>query len=270
MAIETLALAIGLLGTGAVAGLVAGLLGVGGGIVIVPVLFYVLPLVGVEEAVRMHVAVGTSLATIIATSIISARAHHKRGAVDFGLLKQLAPGILVGVFSGAVFGARAGGDVLTAIFAAIALIVAANMAFREAGMAVRQGLPARPWRDLIAFAIGGFSVVMGIGGGTLSVPILTLFGVPIRRAVATAAAIGVTIGIPGAIGFIAAGWGTPGLPPFSLGYANVLGFALIAPTSMLLAPRGAALAHTISPRLLRYAFALFLFTTSIRMALSVL
>lgn len=270
MSLETIVLAVGLLGTGAVAGLVAGLLGVGGGIVIVPVLFHVLPLAGVEEGVRMHLAVGTSLATIIATSIVSARAHYGRGAVDLGLLRRLGPWILLGVIVGSVLGGSAGGDTLTMVFAAVAVVVAANMAFRKEGVTVRQGLPSPPWRQMIALAIGGFSVVMGIGGGTLSVPILTLFATPIRRAVGTAAAIGLIIGLPGALGFVVAGWKNPDLPPFSLGYVNMLGFALIAPTSALLAPQGAALAHAISPRLLRYAFALFLFITSLRMAANVL
>lgn len=270
MTLETGVLALALLSTGAVAGLIAGLLGVGGGIVIVPVLFHVLPLAGVEEAVRMHLAVGTSLATIIATSVVSARAHSARGAVDPGLLRRLGPWILLGVIGGSVLGGRARGDTLTMIFAVVAVVVAGNMAFRSEGVTVRQDLPPAPWRELIAIGIGGFSVVMGIGGGTLSVPILTLFATPMRRAVGTAAAIGLIIGLPGALGFVVAGWGNPDLPPFSLGYVNILGFALIAPTSALLAPRGAALAHTISPRLLRYAFALFLFVTSLRMAANVL
>lgn len=264
------AFAAALLATGAVAGVLAGLLGVGGGIVIVPVLFNLFPLLGIDEAVRMHVAVGTSLATIIPTSIVSARAHYQRGSLDLDLLKSLAPGVVVGVALGSWLGARAGGATLTAIFAVVALLVAANMAFRKEGMVVAPALPGGVVRQAIAVVIGGFSVVMGIGGGTLSVPILSAFAVPIRRAIGTAAALGLVIGLPGALSFIAAGLGVPDRPPGSLGYANLIGFALIVPTTMLLAPVGARLAHTIPPALLRKAFALFLFLTALRMGWSVL
>ncbi len=264
------AFAAALLATGAAAGVLAGLLGVGGGIVIVPVLFNLFPLLGIDEAVRMHVAVGTSLATIIPTSIVSARAHHRRGSLDAALLKSLIPGVLVGVGLGGWLGARAGGDTLTAVFAAVALLVAANMAFRKEGMVLAPALPGGVVRHALGLVIGGFSVVMGIGGGTLSVPILSAFAVPIRRAVGTAAALGLVIGLPGAIGFIAAGLDVPNRPPGSLGYANLIGFALIVPATMLMAPVGARLAHTLSPPLLRKAFALFLFLTALRMGWSIL
>lgn len=252
---------------GAAAGLIAGLLGVGGGIVIVPVLFALLPLADVPEEVRMHLAVGTSLATIIATSIISARSHAKRGNVDVPLLKRLAIPIAVGVGIGVLLGGRASGWVLTAIFANMALIVAVHMAFFQ-GRTIADTLPKAPWLDGIGVLIGGFSVVMGIGGGTFSVPTLSLFGVPIKRAVGTAAAIGLIIAVPGAIGFAIAGWGVEGLPPGSLGYVNLVGFALIAPLSMALAPYGAKLAHALPPIWLSRAFAVFLAATSIRMIVS--
>lgn len=268
MSVELLPLALALLATGAIAGVIAGLLGVGGGIVVVPVLFHVLPLMGVEESVRMHLAVGTSLAIIIPTSLMSARSHWKRGAVDVELLRRLGPWIFLGVVIGAILGGRASGDVLKVVFASVALVVALYMALRREGLSLREDLPPSPWRECLGLGIGGFSVVMGIGGGTLSVPILSLFGVAIRRAVATAAVIGVIIGVPGAVGFILAGWGNPALPAYSLGYANLLGVVLIAPTSMSLAPQGARLAHSIPPQVLRYAFSAFLLVTAVQMFLS--
>ena len=260
----------GILVAGLVAGLLAGLLGVGGGIVIVPVLFNVFLFLGIDEAVRMHLAVGTSLATIIPTAITSARGHFKRGAVDAELLKSWGPAIFVGVLAGTILGGNVRGQVLTAVFAVIALLVAANMAFRKEGMTLADALPGGIGRAAMGLGIGAFSVMMGIGGGTLTVPILTAFNYPIRRAVGTASAIGFIIGVPGAIGFILAGLGAANLPPLSIGYANLIGFALIVPATMTMAPVGVRIAHTIKPRTLRLAFGFFLLVTSLRMFWSLL
>lgn len=254
-----------LLVTGVVGGLLAGLLGVGGGIVIVPMLYHLFTLLGVDGDVRMHVAVGTSLATIIATSASSIRAHHRKGAVDVELLKRWGPAIFAGVILGTLIGGRADGEVLTAVFAGVALLVAANMAFRKEGWTVRDSLPSKPAQAGLGVVIGTISVMMGIGGGTLSVPILSAFAYPIRRAVGTAAAIGFIIGIPGTIGFLLSGLGQDDLPPGSVGYVNLIGLALILPCSVLAAPWGARIAHAIDPRKLRAAFAVFLFLTSARM-----
>jgi uncharacterized protein len=259
------ALSAALLATGVVGGLLAGLLGVGGGIVIVPVLFQMFSFLDIDPSVRMHLAVGTSLATIIPTSIVSARAHYGRGAVDIDLLKSWGSAILVGVLIGTTIGGYVKGQVLTGVFAVVALAVAANMAFRPEGSTVSDHLPGGVWKHAIGGVIGVFSAMMGIGGGTLSVPILGAFSYPIRRAVGTAAAIGLIIGVPGAAGFVFAGLDVPARPPGSLGYVNLIGFALIVPTSMVAAPFGAKIAHTINPGLLRKAFALFLFLTSLRM-----
>ena len=259
------AFALALLGTGLVAGVLAGLLGVGGGIVIVPVLFNLFPLLGVDESVRMHVAVGTSLATIIPTSIVSARAHDRRGSLDADLLRSLAPSVVVGVLIGAALGGGASSALLTLVFAVVAILVALNMALRKDGMIIAEHLPTGAPRQAIGGVIGGFSVLMGIGGGTLSVPILSAFNVPIHRAVGTAAALGLVIGVPGAIGFVLAGWGVPERPPGSLGYVNMIGFALIVPATMLMAPLGARLAHAINASWLRRGFALFLALSAARM-----
>lgn len=257
--------AAALLITGMIAGVLAGLLGVGGGIVIVPVLFLLFPYLGVHDDVRMHLAVGTSLATIIPTSILSARAHHRRGAVDFALLKAWGPAIFVGVLIGGAFGAAVKGEVLTLVFAAVAMLVAANMALRKEGMILAESLPGGLARQAMALVVGAFSVVMGIGGGTLSVPILTAFNYPIRRAVGTASAIGLIIAVPGTLSFMLSGLGNPHLPVGSFGYVNLLGFALIVPATLAMAPVGVKLAHTIDPKNLRRAFAFFLLLTALRM-----
>ncbi|MDP1627613.1 sulfite exporter TauE/SafE family protein [Parvibaculum sp.] len=257
--------AAGLVVTGLVAGVLAGLLGVGGGIVIVPVLYHVFTLLGIDEAVRMHLAVGTSLGTIILTSIRSVRAHAKKGAVDWDMLKSWALPILVGVASGTLIAAYVGGDVLTAVFATIALVVAANLAFGKESWRLGTELPGKPAQYSVAGVIGMLSALMGIGGGTFAVSFMTLYGKNPREAVATSSGLGVLIAVPAVIGFIWAGWNDPLLPPFSLGYVNLIGMALIAPLSVLAAPWGAALAHAISPKALIRAFALFLALTSLQM-----
>lgn len=259
-----------LLAAGAGAGVVAGLLGVGGGIVVVPVLFHLFTHLGIDEAVRMKLAVGTSLATIVATAWASARAHYKRGTVDREFLRAYGPPIVLGVLVGSATASLVRGPVLTGVFAAVALVVAAHIAFGNPrwrlGEAPPQGLARWP----LGGAIGALSAMMGIGGGTLTVPVMTLFGFPVHRAVGTAAAMGFVIGVPGTLGFVLGGFGQAGLPPFSLGYVSLAGLALIAPTSMLCAPYGARLAHRLDTKALRRVFAVFLGFTSLRMFWSIL
>jgi uncharacterized protein len=259
------ALAVAMAATGLVSGTLAGLLGVGGGIVIVPVLFNVLPLFGIPEAVQMKLAVGTSLATIIPTSIQSARKHFAKGTMDVALLRSLAPSIATGVLLGTALAVWLRGDALTLVFALVASAVAVNMAVTGAGWRLRESFPAGAPRHGIGGFIGTVSAMMGIGGGTVGVPILSAFGAPMRAAVATASAFGIIIAIPATIGFVWAGWGNAMLPPFSLGYVNLIGVALIVPTSMLAAPWGVKLAHSIPPLLLKRLFAAFLAVTSLRM-----
>lgn len=258
-------LLVALLVTGVVAGILAGLLGVGGGIVIVPVLFHMFTLLGIDPGVKMHLAVGTSLATIVPTSIISARAHARRGSLDRTLLRALGPALLVGVLIGSLLSGLLRGTVLTAVFACVALLVAAHMALARQGMTVADGLPPAPFRQLLGAVIGTLSTLMGTGGGTLSVPILSALNYPIHRAVGTAAAIGVLISIPGAIALLIAGLGVPMRPPGSIGYVNLFGVALIVPMTMFTAPWGARLAHATDARRLKQLFALFLFLTALRM-----
>ncbi|TLX61875.1 sulfite exporter TauE/SafE family protein [Stutzerimonas nosocomialis] len=257
-------LVVALLVTGAVAGILAGLLGVGGGIVIVPVLYHLFTLLGIDPEVRMHVAVGTSLAAIIPTSIISARAHHRRGGLKPELLKPLIPSTLIGVLIGSLLSGVFSGPVLAAIFGVVALLVALNMALPRT-LDLRDGLPGRFGTGVLGLFIGAVSTLMGIGGGTLSVPALSAFRTPMHIAVGTGAALGVVISIPGALAYLINGLGVPARPPASLGYVNLLGLALIVPMTMLTAPLGARIAHAINPQLLKRLFALFLAITAARM-----
>ncbi len=251
--------------TGVVAGILAGLLGVGGGIVIVPVLYFLFQTFGVSADVSMFVAVGTSLATIIATSVSSVRSHHKKGAVDWTLLKNWTPGVVVGVIAGTVLASFLKGEVLTVMFSILAFIVALRMLFSKTGGHFRDGLPGQPLEFVFAFIIGSISVMVGIGGGSISVPILSAYNFPMRKAVACASGIGLVIAIPGAVGFIISGFGAAGLPVGSIGYVNLLGFVLIVPMTVLCAPLGARIAHSVNPTYLKKAFAVFLLITSIKM-----
>ena len=257
--------ALGLIIAGVVGGLIAGMLGVGGGIVIVPVLYHVFAGLGFDETLRMHLAIGTSLATIIPTSIASLNAHAKRGAVDWALLKSWVIPMVIGVLIGTLLARMASGNTLALIFACVAIPVAINMAFGKENWRIAAALPKGAGGWTLAGAIGTISTLMGIGGGTIGVPVMSLCNYPIHRAVATAAGFGVIISIPAAIGLAAAGWGTHNLPPFSVGYVNLLGFILIAPASVLMAPVGASLAHMMDTRRLKLVFAGFIAITAARM-----
>lgn len=255
---------------GVFGGLIAGLLGVGGGIVIVPVLYFVLGALDVADDLRMKIAVATSLGTIAVTSLSSARSHASRGAVDAALLRSWAMPVVIGVVIGTVLASFARGWVLALVFASVALLVALNMLLRGKGAQLRTDFPNQAVKFGFGTVVGLISAMMGIGGGTLSVPILTAFGFEIRRAVGTASALGFLIAIPGTLGYVIAGWGVPGLPIASLGYFNLLAFVALVPLTALLAPVGAKLAHTIPPKVLSYAFAAFLIATSIKMFVDVL
>lgn len=262
---EYAVMAIAMLGTGVIGGILAGLLGVGGGIVVVPVLELVLGMLGVPVEVRMHIAVGTSLAVIIPTSISSARAHHARGAVDADLAKRWAVFIFTGAILGTVIASQVGGVVLSVVFGVVALLVAIKMAMPLDEKTLADEVPGGLVTGLIPTTIGTVSTMMGIGGGSLTVPALTLMSTPIHRAVGTSALFGLLISIPGAIGFVIAGWGNENLPAGSLGFVNLVGFALIAPVTVLAAPLGAKLAHALSRRNLSLLFGVFLLIVAIRM-----
>ncbi len=253
-----LAVLAALAAVGAFAGLIAGLLGIGGGIVIVPALWHVGVLFGVAEVHRMHVAVGTSLAVIVLTSLVSMRAHRRHGAVDGAILRAYGPGVLAGVLAGAAIAAVVSGAVLTAVFAVAALAVSINMALGDRARRLGTRLPGRAATTAFGLLTGSVSTLAGIGGGAMTVAILTLYSVPIHLAVGTSAAVGAIVSVPGAAGFAAIGWSATALPPLSLGYVNLAAFAAIAPTAALTAPYGARLAHRLPRLVLARVFAAFL------------
>lgn len=250
--------------TGLVAGFAAGLLGVGGGIVTVPVLEYSLRFAQVPEEYRMHVAVATSLAAIIPTSISSTRAHHARGAVDWDLARRWALPMLLSAFAGSLLASHASMAVLAGVFGVVALLVAARMLLPLDHVAFAARLPAGVGGAALAAAIGSISAVMGIGGGTLAVPTLTLCGHPIHRAVGTAAFFGLLISVPGSLGYLLAGR-VPGLPWHTVGFVSLIGLLLIAPGAMLAATWGARAAHALSKWRLAQAFGAFLLVVGARM-----
>lgn len=251
---------------GIAAGLIAGLLGVGGGIVLVPVLFYLFTLLDVDPTVRMHLAVGTSLSTIIATAYSSSKAHYLKGSIDMELLKNWAPSLFIGAVIGIFIFSQIKSDQLSLVFAIITLLIAIYMLINPKQKAdVEPSFPTGTTRYVYGLIISALSSIMGIGGGTLSVPLLTVYNYPIRKAVGTAAAIGLIISIPGTIGAFISGAGAEGLPPFSIGYVNILAFLILIPLTWYFAPKGARLAHAIPPRVLRFLFALFLIFNSANM-----
>ncbi|MEX0319504.1 MAG: sulfite exporter TauE/SafE family protein [Ruegeria sp.] len=252
-------------GAGVFGGVLAGLLGVGGGIVIVPALYFALSLSGNDPALTMQVAVGTSLATIVFTSLSSGWGHYRRGALDMALLRRWAPAILAGVIIGGLLGGLVSGYILVAVFACVAGLVATDMIFRKPdSTASPRSFSSGTWAATGVLA-GGVSAMMGIGGGTVCVPVLNFLGYDIRRAVGTSAAIGFVIGLPGALIYAATGLGQPGLPPYSLGYVNLVAAMLIIPLTASFAHVGVRIAHSIPQRALRLAFGLFLMLTSLRM-----
>jgi len=267
---EMASLVVAMLLTGAVGGVLAGLLGIGGGIVIVPVLEAALTIAGVDESVRMHIAVATSLATIIPTSISSARAHYRRQSIDFELIRYWSPWIVVGAITGIVIAANVGGGVLSAVFAVVAFSVAVKMALPLDDKSLASDVPRGVIGPTIPTSIGAISTLMGIGGGTLSVTAMTLSSKPIHLAVGTAALFGLAIAVPSTFGYIISGWGHAGLPFGNVGYVNLIGFALIAPTTVLFAPLGAKIAHALSRRQLSLLFSLFLFVVAFRMGIRAL
>ncbi|MCP3870173.1 MAG: sulfite exporter TauE/SafE family protein [Gammaproteobacteria bacterium] len=252
------------LAVGSAAGLLAGLLGVGGGLIIVPALVWLHLGNGFDNAVVIHTAVGTSLATIIVTSISSIRAHHKRGAVRWPLVMQLTPGIIVGAWLGAGIADQLPTLWLQRVFACFVITVGIQMAL-GARTEAHRGLPSLPGMTLVGSAIGTVSAIVGIGGGSLTVPFLNWCSVNIRQAVATSAAVGLPIAVAGTIGFVFTGLGEPALPPGSTGYVYWPAFFGISLASYLLAPLGAKIAHSLPLASLKRVFAVLLLGVGAKM-----
>jgi uncharacterized membrane protein YfcA len=255
-----------LLGLGAMAGVLAGLLGIGGGIVIVPGLAFLLADGPVPAARLMHFAVGTSLATIVVTALSSIRSHHRRGAVDWPTVGRLTPGLIVGCGLGALVADRLVTGTLATVFGSFLLAMALRLV-QPGTPGGHRRLPGWPGTTAYGTGIGALSTLVGIGGGTLSVPLLTWHGVDIRRAVGSAAACGLPIALAGTAGVMLAGAGLPGAPGGATGYVYWPAFAAIVPASVACAPLGAWLAHVVPRRALRRGFALFVAIVGVRMLL---
>ena len=258
-----------LVATGAVSGFLAGLLGVGGGIIIVPVLFFLFQSIGVSPASAMLVATATSLATIVPTSISSIRSHNQKGNVDFGLLKRWAIFIFLGVLAGSWLVVRVEGNWLTALFGVIATLSALNMLFRSDKSALFPSLPGKAGQIAMGTSIGFFSSMVGIGGGTISVPLLTLYNYPAHKAVGTAAAIGLIISLPGALTMLLMGSTPTDAPIGTFGLVNFAGFLCIVPLTVVFAPVGALLATKLDAGKLKRIFATVLLITGLRMLFEV-
>ena len=259
---ELVELAVAIAASGLVAGVLAGLFGIGGGAVLVPVFYQVLGLAGVDEAIRMHVSVATSTGIILPTSIRSFMSHRARGAVDMQVLRGWLFWVPLGVVVATAAAAKMSSEGLRAVFAVIALLFALRMIFNRAGWKIADDLPTNPVRAFIGTLIGFISTLMGIGGGVLNNTFMTICGRPIHQAVATSSGVGVLIAVPGTLGYVIAGWNHPDQPPLSAGFVNLLGVAIVIPITILAAPVGVRMAHAMSKRTLEVLFGLFLLFVS--------
>ncbi len=242
---------------GLVAGFLSGLLGIGGGGVLVPILYEAFGVAGVPDHVRMHVTLGTALAVIAPTVLRSFSAHNARGVVDMAVIKRMGPWIVLGVSLGIIIAKSASSEALRWVWVVAGSVLALKMALGRDDWRLGSELPPPPRLEVMSFGIGVLSTLMGIGGATFTVPLLTLYGRGLLQSVATATGIGAAIAVPGLIGYVWSGWHEPGLPPYSLGFVN-LSALLLAPLSVFAAPYGVRTAHTISKRKLEIAFAVFL------------
>lgn len=268
---QLLWLAAALVVAGAVTGILAGLFGVGGGAIIVPILYQVFAVLDVPEAVRMPLSVGTSLAIIIPTCIAAYRTHRAKGAVDGPILRQWALPCLLGVAAGSFIAAFAPAWLFKIVFVTIAGLNGILLLIGRRDWRLTDHLPGPSPMRGIGFAIGIFSALMGISGGMLSNIALLTLGRTMQQAVATSSGLGIVISIPGTIGYMLAGWSKmASLPPLSIGFVSLLGLALLAPLSMLLAPFGARLAHTISKRRLEIAYGAYLLLAAARFVINML
>lgn len=257
---------LALLCAGLIAGFAAGIFGIGGGFIVVPALMLVLPLLGGDKHQYAHVAIGTSAATIILTSLRSLRSHAKRGAVEFEILKTWAPWLIFGDAAGVILAGHVDGHVLLLIFAIGVLLMSLNFLVpRLSNHVISDSMPGLAPRVAIAGGLGTFSSLLGIGGGTIAIMVMTLHGRSIHRAIATASGIGALIAIPSAIGFAIIGFRESGLPWGSLGYVNLPATIIIASMSVLTAPLGVAAAHSLPAGPLKRVFGVYLIFISLVM-----
>ena len=252
-----------LLAIGAFAGVISGLLGVGGGIVLVPAFYYAFSALGYESDTLMRVCIATSLATIVVTSTRSAHAHDKRGAVDWGIVKGWGVGIAIGAVAGVWAVSRLQTAGLQAIFGILAFVVAAYLGLGRQEWRLAPAMPVGRVRAALSPLVGFLSVLMGIGGGSFGVPLMSLFGVPIHRAVATAAGWGVVIAVPSVAVLLFTP--VPSAPPYTLGAVNLPAFATIIAMTLLTTPLGVRLAHSMDARPLKRIFAVFLTIVALNM-----
>jgi uncharacterized membrane protein YfcA len=262
---ELLFLVAAIAAGGVVAGLLAGMFGVGGGVVVVPVLYEVFRLLGVPEGVRMQLCIGTSLAVMVPTNIRSYLTHRSTGAVLANVVKQWTPAAIVGIAIGSAVAAVAPSTVFKIAFIVIAALIASKLLFSRQTWRLGDDLPKHPLARLYGLAVGLMASLTGVSGGSLCTMVLTLYGKGIHQAVATSAGILVPITLAGTLGYIAAGLPHQAqLPPLSIGFVSLIGFALMAPISSMTASYGARMAHALSRRVLEVAFGLFLLAASLR------
>jgi uncharacterized membrane protein YfcA len=267
-----------LLAVGALSGFLAGVFGIGGGAILVPVFYECFRLVGVPLEVRMPLCIGTSLAIIIPTSISSFRAHYRRGAVDMEVVKRWWLPVVLGVVAGSVTARFAPERLFKIVFVCVAYSAAARLLFARESWKFGDELPKGPLMRVYGFCVGILSTLMGIGGGLFSNLLMTFYGRPIHQAVATSSALAVLISIPGALGYIYAGWPAAArFPdvlalqwPFALGYVSLIGAILVMPTTLVTAPLGVKVAHALSKRALEMAFGAYLLVVGSRFVISLL
>ncbi|SLN22505.1 Sulfite exporter TauE/SafE [Pseudoruegeria aquimaris] len=254
-----------LLVIGAFAGVLAGLLGVGGGIVLVPAFFYAFSVLGYESDQLMQICLATSLATIVVTSLRSLSSHNKKGAVDWEILRTWAPGIVIGAIVGVLAASSLRSVVLQGIFGVLGMVIGLYMGFGKSDWRLGDAMPAGLRRAVMSPMLGFLSVLMGIGGGSFGVPVMSLYNVAIHRAVATAAGFGVIIAVPGVIGFLLVPIEPGNAPPFTVGAVNLPTFAVIIAMTLISTPYGVKLAHAMDPKPLKRVFAAFLTLVALNM-----
>lgn len=267
---ELLTLLAALVAAGVVGGIVAGLFGVGGGTVIVPALFYAFEVLGVGGESNLHVAVGTSLLTIVATSWRSLHAHRSHGAVDEAVLKAWTPWVGIGALIGAAIAGVASMEGLAIVYGVCLALIGLQLGLLPERFVLRRDLPTGWLRRIVGAVIGGLSAMMGIGGGSFGGLMMTLCNRPIHQAVATASGFGLAIGGAAALGFVVFGWDAVGRPPFSLGYVNLPAALVMGVLTTATAPWGARLAHRLDKRVLRKVFAVYMVGTALSVVVKAL